>query len=157
MVFDHNLFPLYSSLFLLTLVVLIIGVNVWKNWYAMLAIVPISLICGIIAYNTITNILGYPISEELKDNSLYLSHIESLEGEYIFVWIIEPKDIKPKAIQIPNTANNEEQLDKARQRGKQGIKQGLRKSEKSNVTSNSRSGNLISYDFQVNFDSSLKK
>ena len=72
---------------------------------------------------SVDRILGYPINATIKADSVYISHIESLDGESIYVWVVEPGSAKPRAVSIPNTKNNKKQMQNAKDKSKEGIKQ----------------------------------
>ena len=148
--FDFNLLPFFASMMILLLVVLAIGVHFWKNKIIMMLIIPLSFTCAFTGYNTITNILGYPVMQEIPDESLYLNHIESLDGKQLYVWAVEPEKTLPKNFKIPATEQKKRTMNEAQQRSKNGIRQMLKGAEKSTRSGNEfNPGDYLRYDFQV--------
>lgn len=142
MILDSTVFPFFISMIVLLAILLIVGVHVWRNFYAMLFLIPISLFCGVYGYNTITDVLGYSIKDTIPDNSLYLNHMNSNTEEIIYVWIVPPGKSKPKGVEIPATENNKRKMEQARQGAQAGIKQGIQSRK-------SRPGEIQEGEYQI--------
>ena len=116
----------------------------------MMLVIPVALVCVFSTYKTVTDILGYPIFQTIPDESLYLTHTNDPNEEFIFVWIIQPREDRPKNVRILNTEENKQALENAKQRSAKGIPQQI----KSSMTASERSGpknngNYESYDFML--------
>ena len=122
---EFDLLPFFISLILMTIVVLWIGVLMRKHAVAMAIIIPIVLGSTFVSYTTIEGLLGYPIRKQLVEESFYLYHIESADGNYLFVWVVEPGDLKPRALTFANTKENREQAEAAKQGKNAGMPQKL--------------------------------
>lgn len=118
-----ELFPAFASYLLLTLVVLWIAISNRKNFAVLFIIIPLTLVANTVFYFTIDKIFGYPIYGEIDDKSLYIYHIQSADGDFIHVWIIEPDGTEPRAITIPNTTNNRKQMQRAAEGAEKGVGQ----------------------------------
>ena len=148
MINDYNLdlLPLLVSLSILTFVVLWVAIRNYKNFLIIFVVIPIAITCSITSYFTVSRILGYPVHESITEESIYLSHLESPDGENIFVWIIKPGEGEPKAIIIENTKNNRMQLDQAQQATEGGNPQVIAPKNEGNGQTNG--GEYVVYDFQ---------
>ena len=120
---EFDLLPFFISLALMAIVVLWIGVLMRKHAVAMAIIIPIVLGSTFVSYTTIEGLLGYPIRKQLVEESVYLYHLESTD--YLFVWVIEPGDLKPRALTFANTQENREQTQQAKQGKAEGQPQKL--------------------------------
>jgi len=143
-----ELFPAFASYLLLTLVVLWIAISNRKNFAVLFVIIPLTLVANTVFYFTVDKIFGYPIYGEIEDKSLYLYHIESIDGDFIHVWIIEPSETEPRAITIPNTANNRKQMARAAENAEQGVGQIIEQQPQSD--SQSEGIEYKTYDFVPN-------
>lgn len=148
--FDFSLLPLFVSVLILTLIVLGIGIHFARNLFIMMLVIPVALVCVFSTYKTVTDILGYPIFQTIPNESLYLTHTNDPNEEFIFVWIIQPREDRPKNVRILNTEENKQALENAKQRSAKGIPQQI----KSSMTASERSGpknngNYESYDFML--------
>jgi len=110
----------------LTLIVLAIGIHFWRNAIVMAIVIPLSMFCAFTGYNTIVSTLGYPIQQTIPDEALYLYHVESIDGEQLYVYAIEPDKVLPKNFRIPATDQNRSTMSEAKKRSERGIKQVLR-------------------------------
>ena len=122
---EFDLLPFFISLILMTIVVLWIGVLMRKHAVAMAVIIPIVLGSTFVSYTTIEGLLGYPIRKQLVEESFYLYHIESIDGDYLFVWVVEPGDLKPRALTFANTKENRDQAEQAKRGKDKGMPQKL--------------------------------
>lgn len=143
MVFDLSLFPLFISATILFSILLIIAMHIWKNFYAMLLLIPLSMACIIFAYQDIVDVLGYPVSHSIPNNSIYVHHIQG--SEYIYVWVLEPNKIEPKAFRVDSDSKNEKAFDSAQRKSSNGIKQGI----ENNGNAEENRGKYKVYDFQI--------
>ena len=123
---EFDLLPFFISMFLMTAVILWIGVIMRKHTVVMAVLIPIVLGSTAISYTTIQRLLGYPIEKTLIDESFYLYHIESIDSKYIFVWLIEPGDLNQRALVFANTDDNRKQAEKAKQAQGEGKSQALK-------------------------------
>jgi len=123
MLYSVELAPLFISLFFLACVVLWFAIKNHRNALLLGLVIPLTLATVVISYMSVDRILGYPINATIKADSVYISHIESLDGESIYVWVVEPGSAKPRAVSIANTKNNKKQMQDAKDKSKEGIKQ----------------------------------
>lgn len=143
-----ELFPAFASYLLLTLVVLWIAISNRKNFAVLFVIIPLTLVANTVFYFTVDKIFGYPVYGEIDDKSLYLYHIESSDGKYIHVWIIEPDGTEPRAVTIPNTRNNRKQMTRAAEGAEQGVGQMIE--QQPETDSQSEGTEYKTYDFVPN-------
>jgi hypothetical protein len=141
---EFDLLPFFISLALMAIVVLWIGVLMRKHVVAMAVIIPLVLGSTFVSYTTIEGLLGYPIRKQLAEESVYLYHIEGANGDYLFVWVIEPGDFKPRALTFANTKENREQAEQAKQGKAEGVPQKLVTLPGNGQT---RNGDFQVYDF----------
>jgi hypothetical protein len=146
--FDFSLLPLFVSVLILTLIVLGIGIHFARNLFVMMLVIPVALVCVFSTYKTVTDILGYPIFQTIPDESLYLAHTNDPNEQFIFVWIIQPKEDRPKNVRILNTEENKQALENAKNRSAKGIPQQMKGSlPPSGYGGPLNKGNYESYDF----------
>lgn len=146
--FDFNLLPFFVSMLFLTLIVLAIGIHFWRNVLVMFVVIPIAMFCAFTGYNTIVNILGYPVLQDIPKNSMYISHMESVTGEEIYVWALEPNRSTPKNFRIAGSAKNKKTMQQAREQSRKGIAQQIGKYESLRESENN-SGDYVTYDFTI--------
>ena len=154
MLFMVELFPLLVSLFILAVVVLWFSIQNYKNASLLAIIIPLTLAATIISYLSVQSILGYPIVKDIEKDSIYISHITSADDEFIFVWVIEPGSLKPRALTIPNSDNNKKQMSDAKEKTQAGLKQKLapHPNEKKLIEQGrgqTEGGEYMVYDFQI--------
>jgi len=147
-----ELFPAFASYLVLTLVVLWIAISNRKNFAVLFIIIPLALFANTVFYFTIDKIFGYPISKQIEDKSIYLYHIESADGKFIHVWVIEPNGTEPRAVTISNTPNNRKQMTRAAEGAEQGVGQMIEgePGSGSGTDSESDGGEYKTYDFVPN-------
>jgi hypothetical protein len=133
----------------LTLIVLAIGIHFWRNAVVMMVVIPLSMFCAFTGYNTIVKTLGYPIQQTIPDDALYLYHIESIDGEQLYVYAIEPEKVLPKNFKIPATEQNRSTMSEAKRRTERGIKQLLRGDSKKKRNGERNDGEYLRYDFKI--------
>ena len=121
----------------------------------MFLIIPLTIFSGWTAYSTIDKLLGYPVFEEVKTDSLYITHLDDPMGDFIFVWVVNPGELKPKSIMVINSEENKEALEEAKEQQERGIPQMLKqKLEKGE--GQTQGGELEVYDFQQQGVEALK-
>ena len=147
--FDLNLLPFFLSMIALTVIVLAIGIHFWRNTLIMFIIIPVALFCAFSGYNTVVNILGYPVQQTIPEDALYLSHVQNGDGTELFVWVIEPEQMLPKNFRIPATDNNKKQMKKAQGQSSSGVPQVIRPGGKERDGKRYNPGEYRAYDFQV--------
>ena len=145
--YNIQLLPILVSLLIISGVLLWVGIRVHRNWFLMFLLIPLTMFCAWNIYQEIDKLLGYPVYQEIKQDSIYIHHVISFDGEVIYVWIYVPGESRPKAIIVPNTENNQEQLEKAQQEAEEGKAQllGMELQEGQGET---QGGELYSYEFQ---------
>ena len=158
MLYSAELAPLFISLFFLACVVLWFAIKNHRNALLLGFIIPLVMISVAISYMSVDKILGYPINVNIPEDSIYLSHIESPDGQSIFVWVIEPNKNKPRAVSIPNTKNNKKAMQDAKDKTEQGIKQQMGPKMESDSDKEgelkgrgeTNGGEYSTYDFRIN-------
>lgn len=133
----------------LTIIVLAIGIHFWRNAIVMMVVIPLSMFCAFTGYNTIVQTLGYPIQQTIPDDALYLYHIESIDGDQLYVYAIEPEKVLPKNFKIPATEQNRSTMSEAKRRSERGIKQVLRGDSKTKRNGERNDGEYLRYDFSI--------
>jgi len=146
--YDWTLLPFFTSMMLLLLIVLAVGVHFWRNTWIMVLIIPLAMFCGFSGYKTITDVLGYPVAQEIPEDSLYLSHIADPDGVHLYVWVVEPDKLLPKNIRIVASENNKKTLQDAGAKNEKGVKQSLGRKE-SLPGSEYNPGEYRNYNFNV--------
>lgn len=153
--YNIDLLPVLIALVLLSTIMLWIAIKNYKNLAAMIVIIPLTIFSGWTVYTTVDKLLGYPVVENFTDKAVYLFHTEGLDGDWIYVWIFKSTDTRPKAIMVPNTKNNKDTLEEAKQKSQGGgIPQLIRSKE--NAKGQTVGGELERYDFQMNDIQNLK-
>lgn len=145
--FDYTLLPFFSSMIILTLIILAIGIHFWRNVLVMFIVIPVAFFCAFSGYNTIVNVLGYPVQQSIPEDSLYVKHIESMDGTELYVWVIEPNKVKPKNFRIPATDKNKKTMDSASDRSEKGVPQQIGEDKDQNGELNL--GEYRTYDFTI--------
>ena len=152
--YNIDLLPVLIALISLSTVMLWIAIKNYKNLFAMMIIIPLTIFSGWTVYTTIDKLLGYPVVESFTEESIYISHVESLDGDWLFVWIFKPVDTRPKAIMVPNSENNKETMEEAKARSEGGIPQVIKSKKDNNGQTNG--GEIERYDFQMQDNRNLK-
>lgn len=146
-VYNFDLLPILLSIVFLSIVVLWVAIKNYQNFLLMFLIIPLTIFSGWTAYSTVDKLLGYPVFEEVKTDSLYITHIDDPKGDFIFVWVVNPGELKPKSIMVVNSDENKKALEEAKEQQERGIpqmlKQKLEKGEGQTI-----GGELEVYDFQ---------
>ena len=146
--YNFDLLPVLVSLVFLTAVVLWVAISNYKNFLLMIFLIPLAIYAGWTIYVTIDKLLGYPVPDQIKKDSLYVSHLEDTKGEWIYVWLVIPGDQRPKAIMVPNSRDNKEALEQAQEKQQQGQPQGLESADNGETDGGETVGGEIrSYDF----------
>jgi len=148
-----DLLPLLLSISFLAIVVLWFAINNYKSALVVFIIIPLTISSVGISYFTVEKLLGYPTAGTMTDESLYVSHLPSQDGKWIYVWIVEPESNQPRAIIIPATKNNKKQMDGAKQKSEQGIKTQIKSKGDGAFVKGQRGqtagGEYEVYDFQI--------
>lgn len=147
-----DLIPLLLSISFLAIVVLWFSINNYKNALVIFFIIPLTLGSVGVSYFTVEKLLGYPTAGEMSDDSLYLSHVTSKDEKWIYVWIVEPESIQPRAIIIPATKNNKKQMDGAKNKAEAGIKTQIKKKQdggEQQGRGQTHGGEFEVYDFEI--------
>jgi len=145
--YNFDLLPILLSIVFLSIVVLWVAIKNYQNFLLMFLIIPLTIFSGWTAYSTVDNLLGYPVLDEVQPDSFYITHLDDPMGDFIFVWLVVPGELKPKSIMVVNSKENKEALEQAKEQQEQGIPQMLRqKLEKGQ--GQTRGGELEVYDFQ---------
>lgn len=154
--YNFDLLPVLISLVIIASVVLWVAIRNYKNFILMFLLIPLTLASGWTIYTTIDALLGYPVVDEFKKDTMYVAHFENPDiADWIYVWVIQPGDKEPKAIMIPNTENNQEQLQTAADNSSQGIPTML-EMEGEGGFGQTNGGEVRAYDFQDNLRQDLK-
>ena len=149
---DYSLLPFFTSVLLLILIVLAVGIHFWRNVLVMAVIIPVALFSAFSGYTTITNILGYPITQAIPKESLYLYHIQSEDGAHLYVYAVEPEKMLPKNFKIDATEQNKKSMSEAGRKSEAGVPQAIRPlegNEKDKRTGVWNDGAYQTYNFQV--------
>lgn len=156
----HNLdlLPILLSLIFLSIVVLWVAIKNHRNFLLMIVLIPITIFSGWTIYTTVDNLLGYPVIDEVQADSFYLYHVEDPMGDYIYVYLIKPGELKPKSIMVIGSDENKEALENAKEATEEGKPQLLRASEgeAAGNVGQTNGGELEVYDFQMSGNQVLK-
>lgn len=148
--FDYNLLPFFVSMVLLVFIFLAIGIHFYRNTVVMFIIIPVAMFCTFFGYNTITNLLGYPVQQSIPEEAMYLSHIQNGDGTELYVWVLEPERLQPKNFRIPATEQNKKQFQTANARSKNGIPQLIKpEKKKGDRLGETNDGDYLTYDFTI--------
>lgn len=145
--YNFDLLPILLSIVFLSIVVLWVAIKNYQNFLLMFLIIPLTIFSGWTAYSTVDNLLGYPVLDEVQPDSFYITHLDDPMGDFIFVWLVVPGELKPKSIMVVNSKENKEALEQAKEQQEQGIPQMLRE-KLEDGQGQTRGGELESYDFQ---------
>ena len=115
-----DLLPVLVSLGILASVLMWVGIKNHKNWLLMFLLIPLTIGSSWTISSTVDKLLGYPIVDIMSKKSLYLAHIEQ-DDQWINVWIVKEGEQTPKAIKVPNTENNRQKLDEAKEKSEAGV------------------------------------
>lgn len=146
-VYNFDLLPILLSIIFLSIVVLWVAIKNYENFLLMFLIIPLTIFSGWTAYSTVDKLLGYPVFAEVETDSLYITHIEDPMGDFIFLWVINPGELRPKSIMIINSEENKKAVEEAQEKGQQGIPQMLKQTAEDGA-GQTIGGSLESYDFQ---------
>lgn len=146
MIYNAALLPLLLSLLFLSLVVLWIAVTNRKNFLVTFMVIPLTLASATVSYFTVDNLLGYPVQETIPNDSVYISHLAS--DEVIYVWVMPPESMLPRAYSIEKTEKNLEAMEEAQAGQDAGRSQMIGEVEES-VNGQTQGGEYESYDFNM--------
>lgn len=154
--YNFDLLPILISLVIIVCVVLWVAIRNYKNFILMFFLIPLALYSGWTVYTTVDKLLGYPTVDLFEKDTMYIAHFENPDiDEWIYVWVLKPGETKPKAIMIPNTKSNQEELNEAEQKASNGVQVFMEiEPDGSGQTSG---GEINTYDFQQNWDDSAKE
>lgn len=153
MIYNTALLPLLLSLLIVSLVVLWIAVTNRKNFLITFIVIPLTLGSATVSYFTVDNLLGYPVQETIPDDSVYISHLTS--DVAIYVWVMPPESMLPRAYSIENTEENQKTMEQAQQGQDQGRSQMIGEKEES-VDGQTDGGEYEAYDFNMERFENLK-
>jgi len=154
--YNFDLLPILIALIVVSTVVLWIAIRNYKNFVLMFFLIPLTLYSGWTIYITVDRLLGYPTVDIFEKDTMYISHFENPDiSEWIYVWVIKPGEAKPKAIMIPNTKNNQEQLSEAEQKSSNGVQVYMEIDP--DGEGQTSGGEINTYDFQQNWGSAEKE
>ncbi|MDA9373883.1 hypothetical protein N9R43_00720 [bacterium] len=155
--YNFDLLPVLLSIVFLAVVVLWVAIKNHHNFLLMFILIPLTLGSGWTIYTTVDSLLGYPVFDEISEDSLYVTHVEDPLGDYIYVWLIKPGELRPKSVMIENSEENKKALEDAKEGQEGGVPQQLR-TEGGEVdrTGQTNGGALESYDFQNNGFEAIK-
>ena len=145
--YNFDLLPILLSIVFLSIVVLWVAIKNYQNFLLMFLIIPLTIFSGWTAYSTVDNLLGYPVFEEVQTDSFYITHLDDPMGDFIFVWVVNPGELKPKSIMVVNSKENKEALEQAKEKQESGIPQML-KQKQEDGQGQTIGGELEVYDFQ---------
>lgn len=152
-IISKDMIPVLVTLFVLALVTLVTIAYVSRERFfiPVFIIIPTIFFCVYISWATISNLLGFPVATDIPDKSIYLAHVVNEEENVVYVWAKAPKDDKPRLFEIPNTKNNQKQMNEAKKRSGDGIPQVLAKKPKDKLGNSGRTpgGDYQRYDFNV--------
>lgn len=145
--YNFDLLHILLSIVFLSIVVLWVAIKNYQNFLLMFLIIPLTIFSGWTAYSTVDNLLGYPVLDEVQPDSFYITHLDDPMGDFIFVWLVVPGELKPKSIMVVNSDENKEALEQAKEQQEKGIPQMLKQKELEGQ-GQTRGGELEVYDFQ---------
>lgn len=145
MTYTSDLFPILISLLFLSIVVLLVTIINRKNFLVVFTIIPLTLSSATIIYFTVDRLLGYPVEVIIPDDSFYITHLVSLDREWIYVWAVPPESNKPRAYTIANTEQNREAMEEAENGAAEGVGQQIGSMQEG--LGQTEGGEYIVYDF----------
>lgn len=150
--YNFDLLPVLLALVVITIVVLWVAIQNYKNFLVMLLIIPLTIASGWTIYTTVDALLGYPTYAEMTADSQYEHHIEDRTNELIYIWLYEPGSDRPKAIIVPLTEDNKKQAEAAAEGKEKGIPQFLKPKGDVAGEGQTQGGEFETYDFQPTGD-----
>jgi hypothetical protein len=145
MTYTSDLFPILISLLFLSIVVLLVAIINRKNFLVVFTIIPLTLLSSTVIYFTVDRLLGYPVEVIIPDDSFYITHLESLDREWIYVWAVPPESGKPRAYTIANTEQNKKAMEEAEAGAEEGVGQQIGSMQEG--LGQTEGGEYIVYDF----------
>lgn len=145
MTYSSDLLPILLSLLFLSIVVLVIAIINRKNFFITFMIIPLTLSSATTIYFTIDRLLGYPVFVSIPDDSFYITHLESMDREWIYVWAVPPSSDKPRAYTIANTEQNKKAMEEAESGAEDGVGQQI--GQLDNGLGQTEGGEYQVYDF----------
>jgi hypothetical protein len=145
--YNFDLLPILLSIIFLSIVVLWVAIKNYQNFLLMFLIIPLTIFSGWTAYSTVDKLLGYPVFAKIEDDAFYITHVEDPMGDFIFVWLVNPGELKPKSVMVVNSKENKESLEDAKEKTESGIPQMI-KQKQVEGQGQTLGGELEIYDFQ---------
>lgn len=153
--YNFDLLPILLAMIVIVSVVLWVAIRNYKNFVLMFFLIPLAIYSGWTVYTTVDKLLGYPVVDTLEKDTQYVSHFEDPSGsDWIYVWVLKPGEVKPKAIMIPASEPNQEELAEAEQKKSQGVQVFMEMKPGQGQTAG---GELNTYDFQQNWGTAEKE
>ena len=153
--YNFDLLPILLALIIIVCVVLWVAIRNYKNFILMFFLIPLALYSGWTVYSTVDKLLGYPTIDLFEKDTMYIAHFENPDiDEWIYVWVLKPGDARPKAIMIPNTKKNQEELNEAEQKASDGVQVFMEVTP--DGSGQTAGGEINTYDFQQNWGSAEK-
>jgi hypothetical protein len=148
--YNFDLLPVLLSIIFISVVVLWVAIKNHQNFLLMVILIPLTIASGWTIYTTVDSLLGYPVFDSIEQDSLYVTHLEDPMGEFIYIWLVKPGELRPKSIMIENSEKNKKELNEAQKASEEGKPQQLRQAEKGELDGQGETngGELQSYDFQ---------
>jgi hypothetical protein len=147
--YNFDLLPVLLSIVFISVVVLWVAIKNHQNFVLMFVLIPLTIFSGWTIYATVDSLLGYPVFDEITTDSLYVTHLEDPEGDFIYIWLIKPGELRPKSIMIANSDENKKALDEAQKAQSEGKPQQLKESDQLEGQGETNGGELEAYDFQT--------
>jgi len=145
--YNFDLLPILLSIIFLSIVVLWVAIKNYQNFLLMFLIIPLTIFSGWTAYSTVDTLLGYPVFAKIEADAFYITHVEDPMGDFIFVWLVNPGELKPKSVMVVNSKENKESLEDAKEKTENGIPQMIRQKQEEGQ-GQTLGGELEIYDFQ---------
>ena len=157
--YTMDLFPVLVCLTFLVIVVLWTVIANFKstNWLWVFLLVPLTLGSAVTIYQTVSNLLGYAVWLQIPEDSLYQWHAESLDESHIIVVVYPPTELRTRKFAIPNTEQNRESMNQAKEKSERGNPQQIRQSEENSNNGETRGGEYETYDFNLTDGENLKQ
>lgn len=135
------------SFFILSVFALLVTIKYAKKSKWIYMFIPFILALSVATGPAMERVMGYPIQVEDKSEQLYVAHMVGKEQKWIYIWAIDESISNvPRAYKIPYTKEDEEKIEKAKEKKEKGIPQGLVLPDEEQETGND-DDSLKLYDF----------
>ena len=114
-------YTIYASLVIITLMCLWAIISIPKNYLFKSLLIPVMIGIAISTWYTYNSILGYGTEFKADDKVIYHSHVSAKKQERIYILLTSFGDDEPRLHIYPWSEELEKQLDKAKEKGSQGI------------------------------------